>query len=394
MTAKSCGGGVYENERGFWARPWVNGKRTWRKLKAQRLREAHREANSEPFTKSKTFGDLADQYLTSKCPNRRLEERDASFCKTESSKLVNLNQFFGRMMADEIRLFHLPRYKDWRVKQVKRKTCTGTRAVDIELATLSNVLNYGVSTGQLEFNYVRSGRPSFQKDSEVRHCREVAVASGDELHKIARWFFRTSRSDVLGWLQLFQAMSGCRMSELLRLRVDAKTPDDPGYIEGNHLFLGRRSKHGVNPWVFITPEFKTMLDAFFKWRQLRCPKSPWFFAGKDRVSALESGALTHGLKRAVKALSLRHRASHGNRSFYVTKRRSDGALDVEIAAEIGDQDVTQISRTYGSRPPNWDGMKRLRFLPEKGEPAWKFSFKEIADKTRNRSPLVVHLRTT
>jgi integrase len=355
--------------------------------KQTRLREAQREANSQDFKKSKTFAQLAEAYTTAKCPNKRLEERDATYCENEAYKLKHLIQYFGRMDVETIRLHQLHGYKQWRVKQVTRKSprITGTRTVDIELATLSNVLNYAVNTGQLDFNYIRAGRPRFTKDSEVRHCRETAPQSGDEIHRIASYFFENPRSETLGWLTFFQSMSGCRMSELLRLRTDAKTPEQPGYIEGNHLFLGRRSKHGVNPWVLITPEFRDMLDHFFAWHKLRFSKTPWYFGGMDRVEVIAPQSLIHGLYRAVKELKLGHRTSHGFRSFYVTKRRSDGVSDVEIAAEIGDQDVSQISRTYGARPPNWEGQKPLSFLPATGEPAWRRPFKAL--KQGKPSPL-------
>lgn len=397
MKAISRGGGVYENERGFWTRPWVNGKRTWRKLKSARLREAQREANSEEFTKTKTFAQLADLYTKAKCPNKRLEEREDKYCKIESGKLTHLTKYFGNMQADEIRNHHLPGYKAWRTRQLKRSgpRITGTRTVDIELATLSNVLNYAVNTGQLEFNFIRAGRPRFTKDSSVRHCREVAPESGDEIHRIAKWFFEShARTEVFGWLALFAPMTGCRMSELLRLRVDAKNADEPGYIEGNHLFLGRRSKHGVHPWVMITPELRAMLEHFQKWHKLRSPHSPMYFAGSDRLKIVEPSSLSRALPRALKALKIPHRTAHGFRSFYVTKRRSDGISDAEIAAEIGDQDVSMISKTYGSRPPNWQGQKPLSFLPSKGAPAWEHKFHELTKPTRyealKRSPLVVH----
>jgi len=70
-------------------------------------------------------------------------------------------------------------------------------------------------------------------------------------------------------------------------------------------------------------------------------------------------------------LVLPHVTAHGLRSFYVTKRRSDGIADAQIAAEIGDNNVEMISQTYGDRPPNWTGGQKLSFLPSEGLPAWR-----------------------
>lgn len=386
MKRISQGGGVYIDERGvFWARPWVAGNRTWRKLKATRVREAQREANSTEFTRSQKFTDLATAYQEADCPNRRLESRDETFTGDEKKRLAILTRYFGRMDADEIRISHLHGYKDWRLKQLT-KTVPGLRTVDKDLNTLSNVLNYGVAKNVIEFNFIRAGRPQFQHSSAVRHCRDVAPNTGDEVHTIARYFFATKQSEVLGWQSLFQAMTGCRTSELMRLRLDSKTPDEPGYIEGCYLFICR-SKGGVNPWVQITPELKKMIAAFKAWHKERYSESPWFFPGKDKEHVGDT-ALARAMPRAVIRLRLHKITPHGFRSFYVTKRRSDGATDAQIASEIGDADVNQISNTYGSCPPNWRGRKKLSFVPEKGEPAWAYSFHE---REPIQSPPVVHL---
>jgi hypothetical protein len=48
-------------------------------------------------------------------------------------------------------------------------------------------------------------------------------------------------------------------------------------------------------------------------------------------------ALAHALERICRNYGLPHITPHGLRSFYVTKRRSDGASDIVIAGEIGDR---------------------------------------------------------
>lgn len=378
--------GLYIDERGtFWVRPWVNRKRTWRTLKAESVRAAKAEAHAlstdhgrskvglakNPFERHNySFSDLADAYTRAGCPDRKLQKRNDAFCESEKTKLEWLKKFFGDYAPDKIRLKLLPGYHDWRVKQISRENCDGARTVDLELVTLSNCINYGVMTEHCEINYVRSGRPKFRRDEDVTHCREVAPESADEVHRIADYFFQFKASEVSGWLVLFTAMSGCRISELLRLQTDPKTPDAPGFIDWpkeevklGYLFLGRRSKRGVNPFVLMGPEFQEMLKAFLAWHKEKFPDSKQFFpTGKS--------TLTHAMKRPIRDLQLPHRKVHGFRSFYVTKRRSDGASDEQIAAEIGDKDTKQISKTYGDRPPNWSGGKNIEWLPADGKPAW------------------------
>ena len=102
------------------------------------------------------------------------------------------------------------------------------------------------------------------------------------------------------------------------------------------LFLGRRSKGGTNPWAMVRPEFQDMLRAFRRWHAQRHPASPWFFPGRNPQQPIYITGLTHGLSRLCGRHSLSHITPHGLRSFYVTKRRSDGISDVQIAGEIGD----------------------------------------------------------
>ena len=369
--------GVFQDEGGrFWSRPTIHHRRTWKTLKATKLDDAIKEAHTTDFEIGNgKFVQLADLYVEAGCPNKRLEARDEAFVEKEMVRVTSLKEFFSRFSPNEIRMTHCLAYKAFRIRKVKRGS--GERTVDMDLNTLSNILNYGVATGVLEFNFIRSGRPRFRKSKDVRHCRNSAPANGDELHKIALFFFSRARSSVLGWLTLFTAMTGCRISEMLRLRVDAKNPDQPGFISGNYLFLGRRSKNGINPYALITDELREALQYFQEWHKENYPDSPWFFPGRLReeqkaeLQPVGTSALNHGLNDAAEALGLPHRTPHGLRSFYVTKRRSDGVMDVQIAAEIGDKTVDLMHDTYGDRPPNWSGGEKLSWLPNDGEPAWK-----------------------
>ncbi len=370
MKRTSIGHGVYVDEYGeYWARLWVHKRRTWRKLGASKEKQAIIEARGIiPNGAANTFLDAANAYIDANCPNRRLEERPAPFCEAEKAKLLYLKDFFGPFPCDEIRLPLCIAYKKWRIPKIKKGT--GERTVDLELSTLSNTLNYQVALSQLDFNYIRSGRPRFRKDADIRHCREVAPDSAETIHKIVVEFFKDARSEVFGWLALFHQMTGCRTSELLRLKIDAKNESEPGFISGNHLFLGRRSKGGVNPWAIIFPEFRKMLSVFLEWHKERYPGNAWFFPGKLKGERIGKTGLGRALERETKTLQINHITPHGFRSFYVTKRRGDGINDAQIAAEIGDKDVSLISKTYGDRPANWTGGKKLTWLPKGKNLPW------------------------
>ena len=361
----------------------VHGKRTWRKLKATTERFALKEAREkivaqerakhgtgrDPFSKGNTFSEMAGLYIEAHCPNKKLEPRPESFCTGEKGRIGFLKSYYGSHALHQIKLMTLPEYKRWRVARLRRKA-EGERTVELDLCTLSNVMNYAVATGHLDFNYIRSARPRFRTEASVRHCRDFAPTSADELHQMADRFFEHPKSEVMGWLTLFAAMSGCRISELLRLHVNAKNADEPGYQDGNYLFI-RRSKRGVNPFILITDEFAEMFAAFQQWHKERWPKGhPRFFPGQLKGEPVSEDAFSHAVPRCAKELGLPHRRAHGLRSFYVTKRRSDGATDEQIAAEIGDKTPSLIAKTYGSVPPNWVRKDPLKFIPKKQEPAW------------------------
>lgn len=388
MKRTSIGNGVYKDPRGkFWVRPHVGQYRSWRKLKALTQKHAVEEARAlytdhnraqlglsprSPFQRhqGQTFAALADAYVSAGCPDRRLQPRHVSFCTTEIDRLAHLREFFGTHAPEAIRLSLLPKYREWRAARVTKAGCTGNRAVDLELVTLSNVLSYAVATDQLAVNAIRTGRPKFQSASAVKHSRERTIETGDQLNALAQQLFQDPRSEVMGWLLLFSAMTGCRNTELRSLRTDAQTPGEPGYIDNGYLFI-RRAKSGLHPYLELAGDLGEMVESFRKWHQKRFPDSPWFFPGRDTLEPVGESGLHHALKRACQKLNLPHCAPHGLRSFYVTKRRSDGAPDVQIAAEIGDQTVALISETYGDVPPNWLGRKCISFRPTAGEPVWK-----------------------
>jgi integrase len=364
----------------FSARVVINHRQTWRKLVATNLKKAITEAHQAEYSaKSKSFSALAQLWVDAGCSGKK-KRPDAVQLAAAKKRADSLVKFFGKFRADEIRLHHLPQYREWRVRQLIRSN-SGGRTVDLDLVTLSNILRYGVFAGMLEFNFVRADRPRYQTDP--RHAREVMPASAEEIHKIAEALFVHVRSQVMGWLSLFSEFTGCRTSELLRLRTDAKTDRDAGFItwfttdqikdrdDGiiGQLSLGRRSKNGMNPYSKVGPEFGDMLKAFQRWHatMFGVDDTNWFFPGQNFHQPVSAGSLGHALVRVTKDLSLPHITPHGFRAYYATKRLRDGARTVEIAAEMGDKTVELINKIYADNP---DGAK-LWWTPADGLPAWQ-----------------------
>lgn len=363
--------GCYVDDQGrYWARPRINRRSTWRLLK---------DPNGQPIRKAKvavafalrqqwqpagdTFAVLAKLYLDAGCPDKRLQPRGDVFTRAERIRLSSLTTYFGHHPCDEIRLKLLPAFAAWRMRQVSRGS--GERTVDLDLCTLSNVLNYGVAIGQLEMNWIAINRPRYRRASAVRHARVLMPASADVIHQLADHLLADLRSEVFGWMTLFALFTGCRTSELLRLRLDAPAAPEAGFVENGHLFLGRRSKNGTNPWCAIGPEFAQMFECFRNWHGERYPKNPFYFPGRMGGCVGEFGH-GHALARAARVLELPHTTPHALRAYYVTKRRRDGIPDAYVAAEIGDKTVALISETYGDVP----GGTPLSWTPTTRLPAW------------------------
>lgn len=388
----NIGHGVYQDSVTgvYYVRPWINGKRTWRKLDAVKERYAIEEARAKftdhkraksgmvksPFATTGLFQMISDAYAAASCPNKRLEPRPGEFTEGEKLRLAHLNAFFGKMPIDSIRIPNLTQYATWRRARLTKKKATGNRSIDLDMVTLSNVLSYAVSIGELDRNQIATGRPKFQTADLISRSRERAIQSGDEIHKLADHFFSTRpKTEVTGWLTIFSALTGCRQVELLSLRMDGTGPETPGWISGNYLFL-RRAKRGIHPWIELKGPIADAVERFRYWHELRYPPnsrhaSPLWFPGQAKHSPMTEGSLAAALVRACKTLGLPRCSPHGFRSFYVTLRRSEGASDVQIASEIGDKTVSVISESYGDVPPNWKGQNQLSFLPAEGLPAWE-----------------------
>ena len=118
-------------------------------------------------------------------------------------------------------------YHDWRISRAQQGT--GNRAIDRELNTLNNAFGYAKRRGLIGVNPL-ADRPRYQSSKSVRHCREFMPGSADELHACAGLLMERPRSVVLGFQQLFEAITSLRTCEGLKWRTDAG-PDDPRYVK-------------------------------------------------------------------------------------------------------------------------------------------------------------------
>jgi integrase len=251
----------------------------------------------------------------------------------------------------------------------------------MELDTLACLFTWALRNNQIETNPMDS-RPNFYQTKKIRHCRENMPKDGNELHDLARHFFSNSYSEALGWQLLLEAMTGCRTSEILCLRFDAKD-NTAGFFDGRLLWL-HRCKSGINPASFIHPALEATLRALQQWRVMRgLTNNPYFIPSRYERPGNSVGphSLTQGLNRRQKRTGGPKRTSHGLRAFYVAVRRSQGISDAQIAAEIGDvTGAAIIASTYGPPPPNWmnPDAKPLSWMPDAGEPAW--AVLDLSDK--------------
>lgn len=386
MSYQRVAEGIYQDPRtgNFYERPTIGGRRTWRKLEGHTLKlareslaqrrtdqaRASRGMARDPYApKPVTIGTLIELYIAAGCPDRFDQVKAGHQEIKELSRLKILRPFWADRDPESIAVqADCRRYRESRRRSASPGK--GGRAVDLELNTLANVLRFALQRGKILENPLAAGRPRFAP-AVVRHSRDLAPANGEELHALAAHLFEDKRSESLGWQLLIQAMTGCRTSEVLRLRWDAG-PGHAGFVEKDWLWLSR-AKGGVNPFALVHPALAETLKALAAWRALRgWQSSPWFFPSpKVSGAAVISTALTAALRSASPLVVGRQITSHGLRSYYVTVRRSQGVLDSQIAAEIGDRTGAPIVvSTYGAIPPNWQGREGIGWMPEKSPPAW------------------------
>jgi len=245
----------------------------------------------------------------------------------------------------------------------------GGRAVDLERNTLLSAYKYSFRKGLITGNPVAMF-PRFHPTTAVKHCREFKPENAEELHTIAGLLFMAGLEE-LAWQLLFEAYTGLRTSEVLLLRIDAKS-GEPGYIDAQGNMHVIRLKGGINPFVHVHDGLKALLKAHAVWHALRHADNPYFIPGKIDDQPMERRALAHALWRLRSKIGRTIR-SHGMRAFYVLVRRSWGIDDQVIAVELGQgSGAGLIATTYGDVPANWrngDGPK-LNWLPDPAQYAW------------------------
>jgi integrase len=386
MSFSVVSGGIYRGSTGaLYERPWIDGRRTWRKLSALTIRAAKLERAKKrsdqglstiglaknpygPIADS-TVAALLDFYVKKGCPRANHRARAGRQLDDDLFRVKMLQDFFGTRLATAVNLSDCERYHKWRRERLR--SGTGDRTVDLELTTLSAAfrcaIRYQRETG-IKTNPVRENRVIFTDLEKVRHARDVQPRDADELHRIARYFFDVRESEVLGWLMLFQAFTGRRINELVGLRADAKDEDQPGFWDATSLYFKRRISHkGTAGFIKIDDPLRSLMGAHRCWLRSRYPKVNWYFPGPDGLLHVDKCSLTRGLARATALLELPHRTSHGLRSYHVNVLRSDGIEDHEIALRIGQKSAGKmIVDVYGERRPD-----KIGFLPMKGPPAWE-----------------------
>jgi integrase len=404
----------------FYERPVIDKKTTWRRLQSTSVAAAQKEmfrrreqlaqflagepGAKHPYRQSDVMSveAMCDFYVECGCPKRKdaNSPRTEQTMREEKRRVETLKEWWGKVQFEKIEPSDCHEYRKWRVTKMdstardaglkKARGKGGDRAVDTELITLSNVFWWAVQNSKktgITKNPLQHNRPRFRSSKVVKHCRDFQTENGDELHAIARMFFESPRSEVLGWQCLLEAMVGSRSHELLKLRWDAKNKTEAGFLvrtkEGRVLYLyPSLTTKGTSEFVRVHPALDQCLDALKAWRNERYPESPWFLPSpEDPSKPIGKGALTHALVRITKAMGIPPRTSHGLRSYFVNVLRSQqnslGSRkyqDGEIATMIGQKSGGKlIVDVYGSVP-----LEELRWMPSKGKaPAWeKFKAEE------------------
>lgn len=399
----SIGSGAYQERRvtaqgrlgkptgAYRARPMVNGRRTWRGLVATEKDAAKREAAAQEWRPlGESLSGLATLYMSAGCPTRKhsWQRGSDSFIDAEERHIKQLNRFFGKKSFADATPLAATEYFAFRTHGAPAGRLT--RAVDKELQTLVNIKSYAVFSDAKRFPYndLLHHRPRFHNTKT--HARDRMPESAAVIHALADAFLRRAESEVFAWLTWFSMFTGCRQSELLRLRVDAAeqesgfvrrtaafdVPDHRGiYRAVGYLDLGRRSKvvsdalrkkDGLNPECPLWPEFAQMLDCFQRWHQQRYPDCEYYFPGATGAGPVDECSFNHALTRECRRQNLKHITPHGFRSYFATKLHRDGFADEDIAAAIGDKTVAVVQNTYRDRRSG----ERLSWLPPEGLPGW------------------------
>lgn len=346
-----------------------------------RRREARIGIGIDPLQELVTVGALAARWKAGGCPDRKGLSRTGSSLDAESDRLERLLPFWSSRAVSEIVAFEdCGDYHAWRVKHRRSEQFRLGRSVDAELTTLSNLLEWAArnprKTG-VKHNPI-SSRPRFDNPKLVRHCTAVMPRTDEEFHARAAFLLSSTVSQPLGWQYLLEGLTGCRTSEILACRLDARqlTNDDgePGYFDSHKLHI-IRCKAGINAFALMeaTPGHDPLRDcmqAFLNWHEKEYPESHWYIPGGKSKQPMTRCALNNALERASTVLGLDKVTSHGQRAYFVHTLRAMGVPDNEIAARLGHRSTQMIEQTYGRVKAGWFGSWQQDFLPEDSAPAW------------------------
>lgn len=356
----------------IYARVELNGKRSWRSTKTNKLSQAQRwlerwksEAWNERHGIEAATGTLKQkrvpvsllisEYIAAGHPiirKRSLKPKAGVSIMNEKFALKPISEYFWKFDATQLSLADCDRYFQWRISggfvtssivkgQTKtRRTKGGTRSVDLELTTLSNVINLAVRRGLLRSNPLRD-RGRYTDKDQVRHCREVAPTP-EELKQIVAWLAENEHQQYADFT-LFLAYSGLRVGEGRII-----TWGQVNWAEA--LIHVKRSKKGLIPFVPILPEMQELLENL---KQKAADNRLIFPGPLVPNQPIDYSAYRRYLARACVKLGIRHVTPHGLRSYFVTQARQSGLTDAEIAQLIGDKTGPSIiEQIYGDVRPD------------------------------------------
>lgn len=330
-----------------------------------------------------TVGQLLDEYLEAGCPDRRLRPRAGRALREERRILALARRWWAPKGARSVNAADCDEFVAWRQADVQarraagdlRVSGSGLRAAELELAALSNALEFAVRRRRLDGNPLAT-RPNYRHADDIEHAHARQPATDEELHQIGRWMIQTGR-EVSAARVLFQALSGLRCGEY-QLIWDALA-GQPGH-QFSGIRDGRRvdllwvvrEKRGLDPAVEIHPALASFIAAWRRHCRAHWPSSPHWFPQAtfpDRPQAGDDSG--RDLAAACAALGLPRRTTHGLRAFYVTTLRSQGISDSTIASRLGHRSgAGLIATTYG-QPHQVFGTLTHDWLPNDGVPAWE-----------------------
>lgn len=348
-----------------------------------------------------TVAQLAADWSAAGYAQADRSPRDPAAQTTQANFLGTALEWWGEKRSDHITAVTLGDYAEARRRTV-RAGCTGNRMIDVELTVLSNLFQWAVATGRVAKNPF-SGRPRFQRASEIDHAANHQPASDEELHQLCGWLMSGSLSAsggegrgevascvVHGAQFLFQAFTGLRPGEPGFCRWDATYTAgryQPGHrrtalYDGTEreILAVTRLKRGQNPTVIIHPALATFLDHWRRYCAIHWPASPWYFPNPNCpakplvLPGLGGHIQNDALQRAADHFKVGTRTAHAMRAYFVRVLRSQGTLDDTIAARLGQTGGARLIESVYGKADDAFGDGRFDFMPTETSdirPAWE-----------------------